>query len=55
MNLAEALAWAAQGGGAVTVLGGVQEPRRCGTQGHGLVSMVGWADGLADLKRFFPT
>ncbi len=34
---------AAQGGGGVTIPRGVQEPRVCGTEGHGLVAMVmGW-------------
>ena len=32
---------AAQGGGGVTVPVCVQEPCRCGTEEHGLVSMVG--------------
>jgi len=31
----EAVAQAAQGGGGVTVPGGVQEPCRCGTEGRG--------------------
>ena len=31
----------AQGSGGVTVPGGVQGPCRCGTEGHGLVGMVG--------------
>jgi len=31
----EAVAQAAQGGGAVTVHGGVQEPCGCGTEGRG--------------------
>ena len=31
----EALAQAAQGGGGVTIPGGVQETCRCGTKGHG--------------------
>jgi len=35
---------AAQGSGGVTVPGGVQETCRCGTEGHGLVGMVGWID-----------
>ena len=33
----EAVAQAAQGGGAVTVHGGVQDPCGCGTEGRGLV------------------
>jgi len=36
-----ALEWAAQGGGGVTVPGGVQEMWRCSTEEHGLVGMVG--------------
>ena len=42
-----ALAWTAQGGGGVTVPGGVHETWRCGTEGHGLVSSIGgrWMDG----------
>ena len=32
---------AAQGSGGVTVPGGVQETCRCGTEGCGLVNMVG--------------
>ena len=39
-----ALKQTAQRGSAVTVPGGVQETWRCGTEGHGLVGMVG--DGL---------
>ena len=31
------LEWAAQGGGGVTISGGVQETFRCCTEGHGLV------------------
>ena len=50
-----AVAWTAQGGGAVTIPGGVQEPWRCGTWGHG--QWVGWVGlgvgwvgvGLGDL------
>ena len=33
----EALAQAAQGGGGITIRGGVQEPWRCGTEGRCLV------------------
>ncbi len=43
----EALEQAAQGGGGVTILGGFQETCRYGTEGHGLVGMVGmgkWLD-----------
>lgn len=39
---------AAQGGGSITVLGGVQEVLRCGTKGHGLVGKYWWwVDGWA--------
>ena len=43
-NSDEAVAQAAQGGGGVTIHGGVQETCRCGTEGRGLVGMVemGW-------------
>jgi len=34
----------AQGGGAVTVPGGVQEPCRCGTEGRGEWAWWGWVD-----------
>ena len=39
----EAVAQAAQGGGAVTVPGGVEEPCGCGTEGHGQWAWWGWA------------
>lgn len=29
----------------VTIYGGVQEPWRHGTEGHGIVDMVGWVSG----------
>ncbi len=51
-----ALEWAAQGGGGVTVLGGLQETWRCGTEGCGLVGIIGggrWMVGLDDLKGLF--
>jgi len=35
---------AAQGGGGLTIRGGVQEPWRCGTEGRG---QWAWWDGLA--------
>ena len=38
----EVLEWAAQGGGRVTVSGGVQEMCRCCTKGHGLVGKYMW-------------
>ena len=41
---------AAQGGGGVTALGGVQETYRCCTEGHGLVGGIlvvgGWLDWM---------
>ena len=39
----EAVAQAAQGGGGVTVPGGVPEPCGCGTEGHG---QWAWCGGL---------
>jgi len=39
-----ALAQAAQGGGALTIPGGVQELCRCGTEGRGLVGRQGWGN-----------
>jgi len=50
---AKALAQAAQGCGGVTIPGGVQEMHRCGTEGLGLVGMVGMAVGLDDLRGLF--
>jgi len=49
------LAQAAQGGGGVTLPGGVQETYRSGTSGHGLVyNIVGRQTvGLDDLKGLF--
>ena len=47
------MAQAAQGGGEVTVPGGVQEPRRCGTERHG---QWAWWGGLMvgnDLSGLF--
>ena len=41
----EAAAQAAQGGGGVTVPGGVEEPCGCGTEGCGQWAWWGWADG----------
>ena len=42
----EALAQAAQGGDGVTIPGGVQEPCRCGTEGHSghMLVMGMWLD-----------
>ena len=41
----EAVAQAAQGGGGVTVHGGVQEPWRCGIEGCGQWAWWGWIGG----------
>ena len=48
----EALAQAAQGGGGVTVPGGVQELWRCGTEERGCDGSIGvrWTVGLDDLR-----
>lgn len=44
----------AQGGGGVTVAGGVQDVFRCCTQGHGLVGKRGrWMVGLHHLGGLF--
>jgi len=41
----------AQGGGRVTIPGGVQEPLRCDTEGRGLWAWWGWAGaGLGELR-----
>ena len=42
---------AAQGGGGVTIPGGVQETGQCCTEGHGLMGNIGawWMVGLDDL------
>jgi len=40
------------GGGGVTVSGGVQEPWRCGTEGHGNTDGR-WMVGLGDLRGLF--
>ena len=45
----QALEQAAQGGGGVTIPGGVQKMCKCGTSGHGLAGMVvlgGWLDSM---------
>ena len=39
----KAVAQAAQGGGGVTIPGGVEEPHGRGTEGHG---QLAWCDGL---------
>ena len=46
---------AAQGGGGVTVPGGVQETFRYCTEGHGLGANIGnrWMVGLDDLGSLF--
>ena len=51
----QALDWAAQGGGGVTVSGGVQETFRCCTKEHSLVGDIGdrWMVGLDDLRELF--
>ena len=48
------MAQTAQGGGAVTVLGGVQETVKYGTEGCDLVSNIGgrWRAGIDDLRVF---
>jgi len=49
------LKWAAQGGGGVTIPGGVLETFRCGTEGHDLVRNIGdrWMVGLDDPRGLF--
>jgi len=42
------LNWAAQGGGGVTIPGGIQETFRCGTEGHGLVGEILVVGGCLD-------
>jgi len=44
--------WAVQGGGGVTIPGGVQEMFRCCTEEYGLVENIGgmWTVGLDDLR-----
>lgn len=41
----QALEQAVQGGGGVTVPGGVQEKSRCRTEGHGLEQARAWVNG----------
>ena len=41
----EAVAQVAQGGGGVTVSGGVPEPCGCGTEGRGQWARWGWVGG----------
>ena len=41
----EVLEQAAQGGGGVTILGGVHEKCSCGTEEHGLQYSQAWLDG----------
>ena len=54
-TLGQALAWAAQADGGVTVPGGVQEMFRCCSEGRGLVGYIGdrWMAGLDDLRDLF--
>ena len=48
------MAQAAQGGGAVTVPGGVEEPCGCGTEGRGQWAWGGGLMvGLGDLRGLF--
>jgi len=54
-NGSEVLAQAAQGGGGVTVPGGVTEPRRCDSEGCGQWAWDGGGVGHDDLSVFFPT
>ena len=49
----EAVAQAAQGGGGVTIPGGVQELCRCGTEGHSGHGEDGLMAGLGDLKGLY--
>ena len=51
----QALEWAAQGGGGVTISGGDQEIFRCCIEGHGLMGNIGdrWTVGLDDLRGLF--
>jgi len=49
---------AAQGGGGVTVPGGIQETCRCGTEGHGLLGNTGerkMDDCIGRSWRSYPT
>ena len=47
------MAQAAQGGGGVTVPGGVEEPCGCGTEGCGQRAWWGWADGWTVISSFY--
>jgi len=49
------LAHAAQEGGGITIPGGVQEPWRYGTEGHGFVGNIGgrWMVGLDNVFPAF--
>jgi len=40
VQIGQALEQAVQGGGGVTIPGGVQKKCRCGTSGHGLAGVV---------------
>jgi len=49
------LKWAAQGGGGVTIPGGVQEMFRCCAKGRSIMGNTGsrWTVGLGDLGGLF--
>jgi len=51
----QTLDWAAQGGGEVTINGGVQETFRCYTEGNHFMEDIGdrWTVGLDDLRGIF--
>jgi len=51
----QVLEWAAQGGGEVTIPGGVQKTFTCCTERHGLVGDIGdrWTVGPDDLRGLF--
>ena len=46
---------AAQGGGGVSIPGGVPEQWKCGTEGRGQWAWWGWVDGFDGLNGLFPT
>ena len=55
MESGDALEQAVQGGGWVTIPGGVQKLCRCGSKEQGLVGNIGggWMIGLHDLRGLF--
>lgn len=53
-RIAEAWELSAQGGGGITVLGGVQELCTCGTEGHSGRAGDGLVVELGDLGRLLP-